>query len=45
MVKLIVFCGFGGGEVRRFIGGGIGRRNEEPVLCYVFICLCMNHPH
>jgi hypothetical protein len=45
MVKLTAVCGFGGCEVRRVIGGGIGRYNEEPVRCSVLICLCMNHPH
>ena len=40
MVNLTAVCGFGGGEVRRVNGGGIGRCNEEPVRCSVIICLC-----
>lgn len=38
MAKLTEVCGFGGGEVRGVIGGGIGRCNEEPVRCSVLIC-------
>jgi len=37
MVKLTAVWGFGGGEVRRVIGGEISRYNEEPVCCSVLI--------